>query len=94
MDGTGTCPGAGVDREGVLRCAVSGCGEPVAALGICWKHYARLRRHGDAGVTRRRYMMPHECRDCGTREPGEFYPAYKSICRACRKVRSIRGGNR
>jgi hypothetical protein len=76
-------------REFVSSCRISGCNSHAAALGLCWKHYARRRRHGDAHASERRYMLPPECRHCGTREPGAFYSTYKSICKVCRKIRSI-----
>jgi len=75
--------------EPVGCCTISECAAPAVALGLCWKHYARQRRHGDAGLTRRRYMLPPECRHCGTNEPGAFYASCKSICKICRKIRSI-----
>lgn len=32
-------------------CSVPGCGAPAKVKGVCGRHYMRLRRHGDAGVT-------------------------------------------
>lgn len=29
------------------RCSISGCGNKHYGKGLCFKHYARLRRHGD-----------------------------------------------
>ena len=28
-------------------CTIDGCSDPHMALGYCWKHYARVRTHGD-----------------------------------------------
>lgn len=77
-----------------VACSVATCANPVAAAGLCWKHYSRHRRHGDVHVTLRRYGKTHKCRFCGTRNPDDFYEAYKSICKSCRKLRMINGANR
>ncbi|HEX9614173.1 MAG TPA: hypothetical protein VGA55_01635 [Bacteroidota bacterium] len=71
-------------------CSVDSCGHQTAASGLCWKHYARRRRHGDTSVTLRRYGKKHKCRHCGTRNPGDFYEAYRGICKTCRKILRIR----
>ena len=34
-------------------CSVSDCGIPARASGLCHKHYMRIRRHGDPGITKR-----------------------------------------
>lgn len=70
-------------------CSVGECLKPRVARGLCWKHYARRRRHGNAEVTKRRYKMPHECRYCGVTRPDAFYPYYKSVCKQCRKLKTI-----
>jgi len=70
-------------------CTVDGCDGQVVAVGLCCKHYKRLRRHGDTGVTLRRHRQPHQCRHCGSRDPSHFYPGYRGICKGCQKRQSI-----
>ena len=76
------------------RCRVHECGSDVIARGMCWKHYQRHRRHGSADTAHRRFEDSHECRYCGTRNPGDFYASYKGICKTCRKIRRIQGAQR
>jgi hypothetical protein len=71
-------------------CEVTTCHNPQAAGGLCWKHYARKRRHGSALSTTRNYRTGPHCRFCGTSDVEKFYPRYKGICRTCRKLKSIR----
>ena len=70
-------------------CEVPSCSNPQIAQGLCWKHYARKRRHGNVQSTRRHYRTGPLCRFCGTRDSAKFYPRYKGICRTCRKVKTI-----
>lgn len=42
----------------VERCSVPGCGNRVAARGLCWKHYERVRRHGHVDYSFVRRMCP------------------------------------
>src|SRR3989304_8091867 len=71
------------------KCTVMQCDGQPAARGLCWKHYKRQRRHGSALTIKRRYRLPHECRFCGTTSPESFYESYKSICKTCRKLRTL-----
>ena len=73
-------------------CSVNQCSAPSIALGLCWKHYRRQYRHGNVQHTKRRYKMPHECQGCGITQPEAFYAFYKSICKQCRKLRTIQHG--
>ena len=80
------------DQSDKSICSAVDCDENVAVKGLCWKHYQRKRRYGNEEFIYRRYGLAHECRDCGTQNPEEFYTSYKSICKSCRKVRTIRRG--
>ena len=71
-------------------CSVHECNKPVAASGLCWMHYGRIRRTGHVDQTLRRYGQTPQCRFCGTTDPGNFYAAYKSICKTCRKLRLLK----
>lgn len=33
---------------------------------------------------KRRILKPHLCRECGTRDPEDFYPTEKSLCKKCK----------
>jgi hypothetical protein len=77
---SGGHPGAGT-----VGCSVGSCSGKVVARGLCWKHYMRVRRHGDAGYQKRRYGKPPKCRYCGTRNKEAFYANYKSVCKECKK---------
>jgi hypothetical protein len=70
-------------------CSVHECGKSVAARGLCWMHYKRLKRHGNAGITLRRYNLPLECRHCGATDAHSFYPAYRGICKNCKKRAAV-----
>ncbi|MGH7492404.1 MAG: hypothetical protein ACREOO_08415 [bacterium] len=69
-------------------CQVSSCQNPEVAHGLCWKHYARKRRHGHM-LPRRHYRTNPHCRYCGTEKSEDFYPRYKGICKLCRKVNRV-----
>jgi len=36
----------------LMKCSIKRCGNKVAVKGLCRKHYMRLRRNGDAAVTK------------------------------------------
>jgi hypothetical protein len=36
----------------LMKCSIRQCGSKAAARGLCRKHYMRLRRNGDAAVTK------------------------------------------
>jgi hypothetical protein len=44
-------------------CGIDGCEGKAVAKGLCAKHYARLRRHGNADKTCKPGPKPHYTRD-------------------------------
>ena len=70
-------------------CSIEGCPGQSVARGLCWKHYMRVRRYGNASFRKRRYGKPPKCRYCGTRNPDAFYHQYKSVCKRCKKLKAI-----
>ena len=81
-----TSVSAGQPGVGTISCRVGSCSARAVARGLCWKHYMRVRRHGDTGYKKRRYGKPPKCRYCGTKNKEAFYANYKSVCKECRKI--------
>gem|GEM_PF-5979058 len=71
------------------RCSVSECEGAAVARNLCWKHYTRQRRWGNVHHGKRPYRSQLLCRWCGASDPGDFYSGYKTICKTCRKLKTL-----
>jgi hypothetical protein len=65
------------------------CQNPPCSLGLCDKHYRRLRAKGTtANPGRGRPPLQRMCKGCGETDPQKFYPNNASECKMCHYERS------
>ena len=80
------CAGVALHKN-PLFCIIEGCGKKVAAFGLCWQHYRRLKRHGDPNYTKS--VIPYDdkyCPYCGIKliphsyETPNMFNANRTYC--------------